>query len=56
MDPNANLQEQRRLVARMLRNEGSAATHDVLRLAELVFALDEWISQGGALPHSWGRK
>lgn len=55
MDPNCNLEEQREIAARILKNEGSAATSDVLRLAELVQALDEWITKGGFLPQAWRR-
>ena len=54
MDPNANLAEQRRLVATMLDDESeSIDTGDALRLCELVQALDAWILRGGALPSDW---
>lgn len=54
MDPNANLKEQRRIIARFFE-EGSEYidTGDALRLAELAQALDEWISKGGFLPEAW---
>ena len=60
MDPNANLAEQRRLAESLAycklphepepcwRCENASA-----RLAELVLALDEWLSKGGAFPRAW---
>ena len=61
MDPNANLEEQRRLVAQINKDrdeEKVPSEHDAYRLAELVEALDGWISRGGFLPRDWayGRK
>lgn len=55
MDPNANLQEQYEIAERLLGGGGSARSRalDALRLAELVGALDGWISKGGALPTTW---
>ena len=54
MDPNANLEEQRELAYRIVElNDSREATYD--RLAELVIALDEWITKGGALPTAWSR-
>ena len=54
MDPNANLKEQREIVARMIDEDSeSVDTGDAVRLAELVEALDSWISAGGFLPTSW---
>ena len=54
MDPDANLEEQRRIVARMLDNEENEDyLTDAQRLAELVQALDEWIVRGGFLPEEW---
>ncbi len=50
MDPNANLAEQRRIVAQILDGDSSA---DWSRLAELVEALDQWIAGGGFLPAAW---
>lgn len=62
MDPNANLAEQRRLVARIIaatddidRISETEIAHDADRLAALVDALDEWICKGGFLPHAWRR-
>lgn len=51
MDPNANLAEQRRIVARFAL--GKATKADGPRLADLVEALDEWITGGGFLPTPW---
>lgn len=56
MDPNANLAEQRRLIADMLGANDEIDTGDALRLAELAQALDEWISRGGFLPKEWTNK
>ena len=54
MDPNANLAEQRRIVERMLDNEENPDyLDDAQRLAELVEALDGWITKGGFLPKAW---
>lgn len=53
MDPNANLEEQRRIVAKILSGRGNDA--DAYQLAELVQALDEWIGRGGFLPSAWVR-
>lgn len=57
MDPDANLAEQRRLAA-ALRDEARTRSHDDLarkaqRLAELVEALDGWMSRGGFAPRAW---
>jgi hypothetical protein len=58
MDPDANLKDQLTLAQRLLRNLEaepmvSAEEADVMRLAELVLALDEWIRKGGFLPERW---
>lgn len=62
MDPNANLEEQRQIAARMRRrfecdrvNEVStiAQAADGDRLAELVQALDDWLTRGGFKPVAW---
>jgi hypothetical protein len=58
MDPTANLQEQRLLAARLVEasdNDRPIREEDIGRLAELVIALDEWISRGGSLPWPWLR-
>jgi hypothetical protein len=65
MDPNANLDEQRRIIARLQRGwtfhteHGVAvpdAMDDLTRLADLVEALDDWLSAGGVLPQAWQPK
>jgi hypothetical protein len=52
MDPNANLEQQRFIAARLVEAENPDPA-DVQRLAELVLALDEWIKRGGFLPKDW---
>lgn len=65
MDPDANLLETLRLVNRILEatdacdldNEDPVYNpRDVLRLAELVEALDGWMSKGNFLPAKWSAK
>jgi hypothetical protein len=65
MDPDANLTEQLDLAADLLRlhesrygtDEGTPPTEaeliDAARLAELVQALDAWLTGGGCLPQRW---
>ena len=56
MDPNANLTEQRQLAQRIIDDEESGqgmSKRDADRLAELVIALDEWLSSGGFKPAAW---
>ena len=56
MDPNANLKEQRIIVARIIADEypiASDHTRDAARLADLVEAQDGWLSRGGFLPSAW---
>jgi hypothetical protein len=61
MDPNANLTEQRRIAARIMKmidNDQAGSpevAEDGARLAELVQALDEWISKGGFLLLAWSK-
>jgi hypothetical protein len=69
MDPNANLDEQRSAAAELLKiyenpaGLGGAYTlaQDARmvelgeRLAELVQALDNWITSGAALPRAWAK-
>ena len=50
MDPTANLAEQREILEALEDGFGAA---DLERLAELCKAMDEWISEGGALPEQW---
>ena len=56
MDPDANLNEQREIAKRISDNDYSTAyapQPDAERLAELVLALDEWLSKGGFPPKVW---
>ena len=68
MDPNANIREQRDLTAAIVdiqdncSDVGEYTEEQELelvylgtRLAELVQALDMWITGGGALPKLWQR-
>ncbi len=55
MDPNANLNEQRRIRERILNGSAINVESDAIRLAELSEALDEWIKGGGFLPAAWKR-
>lgn len=64
MDPDANLAEQRRLAEHIAHHIHTPLTKDVsdlvagyaARLAELVIALDEWISRGGFYPKDWTKQ
>lgn len=58
MDPNANLKEQRRIVKRLQDDTLNAddRLHYAERLADLVEALDNWLSNGGFPPTDWGRR
>ena len=51
MDPNAALEEIRRIIAKYA--DGRA--YDANRLAELTDGLDTWLSNGGFLPADWQR-
>jgi len=53
MDPNENLKMIRSRVGRL--NSGNPDRNDGEELAELVEALDEWLSKGGFLPVDWER-
>lgn len=56
MDPDATLEELRE-IARL--NEEGRFEFDrepLERAVELIEALDEWISRGGALPAAWRRR
>lgn len=53
MDPNENLKQQREIVNRLLY--GNPEENDGERLAELVEALDNWLSNQGFLPTDWNR-
>lgn len=57
MDPLANIIEQRILAGLIVRNVGDetieddVSNNDIVRLAELVLALDEWRTNGGFDPY-----
>lgn len=55
MDPDANLEEQRELVKRINNALVTLDPDTYERLAELVEALDQWLSNGGFLPRDWRR-
>lgn len=61
MDPNANLKEQLELAAEIIKSSDANEGYffdpaKAVRLAELVEALDGWLSKGGFLPGKWERK
>lgn len=57
MDPDANLEEQRFIIKRLLDEDSEHLdTGDAVRLAELAEALDGWIKAGGFLPAPWRRQ
>lgn len=62
MDPNANLEEQRRLVAWLTSAADCLDVDDAefeakaMRLAELVEALDIWLCRGAFAPSAWKRE
>jgi hypothetical protein len=58
MDPNATLEELRKLVTKIHTDyqdtEGNGIDQDDAdQLASMVAALDRWISRGGFLPKAW---
>jgi hypothetical protein len=59
MDPDANLKEQLEIAKNILGavdHGGTLDEDDVVRLAELVEGLDEWIRGQGFLPKRWSRR
>jgi len=52
MDPDAALEEIRRIVARADADD-TDAIEDHSRLVDLIDGLDGWMSRGGALPEMW---
>lgn len=58
MDPNDNLNEQLALARDILgriENDQDLDPLDVMRLADLVVALDGWLQHKGFLPNRWAR-
>lgn len=59
MDPNANIEEQRRLAAEMRVHSSTVpcacttCSEKGARLAKLVVDLDGWLCSGGTLPRTW---
>lgn len=54
MDPDACLKEMRALAGAILVGDvAENQPHESCRLAELVEALDGWLSRGGFLPAPW---
>jgi len=53
VDPNATLKELRDLVSDAIDRDERLNTEDTYRLAELVRALDGWLTKGGFLPQAW---
>lgn len=56
MDPDSNLEEQLRLSSELIdadNTDPDVALPKAARLAELVFALNEWLVRGGFPPKSW---
>jgi len=51
MDPNANIEEQRKIYERCFSNKSEEG--DLMRLSELVCALDAWMRAGGFPPNAW---
>lgn len=58
MDVNANLTELLRLSADVITatDHGVLDAEDAARAAELVLALNEWITRGGSLPSAWSNR
>jgi hypothetical protein len=56
MDPNANLKEQLELVKKIIdcdQEDARCLAEASIRLAELVLAMDTWLSSGGFAPTKW---
>ncbi len=52
MDPNATLRELRELAGKVLTDE-YPDLDEVRRLAELIEAMDSWLSSAGFFPTAW---
>lgn len=55
MDPEKNLEQQVNMAATILRlvDGDLDVTVEAARLAELVLAMNDWISRGGVIPKRW---
>lgn len=53
MDPDATLRRVREIIANMEAHD--TTTEELCELAQLVDALDQWLSGGGFLPVNWRR-
>lgn len=53
MDPDANLDEIREIIERSKGRDYGVSLNEGERLAELIVALDEFLSKGGFLPTTW---
>lgn len=59
IDPTANLEEQLQLSKQILSDAETenatveALQEDLIELAQLVVALDDWLRKEGALPKQW---
>lgn len=58
MDPNENLREQLRIAAWIADADGGDPDVEFYanHLAQLVIALNDWISRGGFLPAAWRKE
>lgn len=56
MDPNATLEELRKLAKRLLAGEEEDSPQTPYRIAELFQSLDQWLTNQGSLPKAWERK
>lgn len=55
MDPNETLRLIRKTLPNVNMDRWEGADEAAVRLTELVQALDEWLSKGGALPADWNK-
>jgi len=56
MDPNANLEEIRRILATRTEYKNRIKGLDANHLCDLIEALDGWLSRGGFPPKDWQPK
>jgi len=54
MDPNENLRRLRELYKQIIeRDEYEGVYHQACEMADLIEALDNWLTKGGFLPADW---